>query len=167
MGLSLSESPIPFLTACHLLMARTFRPGALQLVCLQPWPYYLPSFNQLAFQSLDFTTWIHVVGGVLIATLGPPFFCPSSDPSLQWLPRGNQGLAWGMRWIWAVAASLCVFSSSLSMTFFSRVQDFFWFLTAPYQQLIISVCIHISKGSKLLCPPSLLEREPIGSELRV
>ena len=61
-------------------------------------------------------------------------------------------------------ATLCVFSSSLSMTFFSRVQDLFCFLTAPYKQLIISVCIHISKGSTLLlCPPSyrLLEREPI------
>jgi hypothetical protein len=115
------QPPIHSSTACHLLMVGSFRPGALQLVCLQPWPYYLPSFNQLVFQSLDFKTWTFVLVGVLVAALRPPFFTLSSDPLLQWLPCGNQGLAWRMSWIWAVAASLCVYSSPRSKTYFSLV----------------------------------------------
>jgi hypothetical protein len=54
-------------------------------------------------------TWIHVIGGMSVTALRPPFFTPSSDPLLQWLPCGNQGLAWRMSWIWDVAALQCVY----------------------------------------------------------
>jgi len=43
-------------------------------------------------------TWIHVIGGMSVTALRPPFFTPSSDPLLQWLPCGNQGLDWRMSW---------------------------------------------------------------------